>query len=222
VRQAIGDVLPLAIAAAISPFPVIGVVLMLVTPRARINGPIFVVGWLAGLAVVGTIGLTVASAAGASDDGTPSTGADVLQIVLGSLLVIFAIRQWHKRPRPGERAAMPKWMDAVDHFSPVQSAGLGVALSAVNPKNLVLTLAAATTIAATNLPASDQVVAFVVFALIATLGVAAPIVVYFTMGDRSERILDTVKTWLAHNNATIMAVIFLIIGAKVLGQGIAG
>ena len=67
-----------------------------------------------------------------------------------------------------------------------------------------------------------QAIAFVVYALIATLGVAASIVVYFTMGDRSDRILDTVKTWLAHSNATIMTVIFLIIGAKVVGQGIAG
>ena len=38
-RQAIGNVLPLAIAAAISPFPIIGVVLMLVTPADEPTGP---------------------------------------------------------------------------------------------------------------------------------------------------------------------------------------
>jgi len=222
VRQAIGEVLPLAIAAAISPFPIIGVVLMLVTPRARADGSMFVVGWLAGLAVVGAIGLTVASAAGASRSGEPSTTANVFQIVLGSLLVIFAIRQWRKRPKPGEEPAMPKWMQSVDHFSPRQAASLGVVLSAVNPKNLLLTLAAATTIAATDLSGADQVIAYVVYALIATLGVAAPLVIFFTMGDRSRAILEDVKAWLAHNNAAIMAVIFLVLGAKVLGQGIAG
>ena len=42
--------LALAVAAAISPFPIIGVVMMLVTPRARSNGPMFLLGWLAGLA----------------------------------------------------------------------------------------------------------------------------------------------------------------------------
>jgi threonine/homoserine/homoserine lactone efflux protein len=221
-RQAIGDILPLAVAAAISPFPIIGVVLMLVTPRARVNGPVFVVGWLIGLAVVGTIGLTVASAAGASSSGAPSDGANTTQIVLGALLILFALRQWRKRPRPGEPAAMPKWMDAVEGFSPVKAGGLGVVLSAVNPKNLLLTLAAATTIASTDLSTGDQVLAYVVYALIATIGVAAPIVVYFAMGQRSQPLLDNLKTWLAHNNAAIMAVIFLLIGAKVLGQGIAG
>jgi threonine/homoserine/homoserine lactone efflux protein len=222
VRAAIGDVLPLAIAAAISPFPIIGVVLMLVTPRARINGPLFILGWAVGLAVVGTIGLSVAGAAGASDNGTSSTGADVFQIVMGSLLIVFAARQWRKRPKPDEEPTMPKWMNAVDDFSPARAAGAGFVLSAVNPKNLILTLAASTTIAATNLPGTDQVIAFVVYAAIATLGVAIPVAVYFTMGRRSEPLLDNMKAWLAYNNATIMAIIFLVIGAKVLGQGIAG
>jgi threonine/homoserine/homoserine lactone efflux protein len=222
VRQAIGDVLPLAIAAAISPIPIIGVVLMLVTPRARTNSLAFVVGWLVGLAVVGVVGLTVASAAGASDGGESSSGADTFQVVLGVVLIAFALRQWRKRPKAGEEAAMPKWMDAVDHFTPPRAAGLGVVLSAVNPKNLLLALAAATTIASSNLPGGDQALAYAVFTLIATIGVAAPIVVSFTMGDRAASILDDLKTWLGHNNAAIMAVIFLVIGAKVLGQGIAG
>ena len=221
-RQAVGDVLPLAIAAAISPFPIIGVVLMLVTPRARLNSLMFVIGWLAGFAVVGAVGLTVLGAAGAGDNGTPSTGANIFEIVLGALLLLFAVRQWRKRPTPGEEQVMPKWMSAVDHFSPRQAATLGVGLAAVNPKNLILTLAAATSIAATNLPGTDQVIAFVIYALIATLGVGAPVVVYLTMGKRAGRILDDLKTWLAHNNAAIMAVIFAVIGAKVLGQGIAG
>jgi len=55
-------------------------------------------------------------------------------------------------------------------FWPLQATATGIALSAVNPKNLILTLAAATTIAATDLPGTDQVVAFVVYALIATTG----------------------------------------------------
>jgi threonine/homoserine/homoserine lactone efflux protein len=222
VRQAIGNVLALAIAAAISPFPIIGVVLMLVTPRGRINGPIYIAGWLGGLTVLGTVGLTVASAAGASDHGSPSATANVVQILLGVALLIFAARQWRKRPKPGAESTMPKWMSAVEDFSPTKAATTGFVLSAVNPKNLILTLAAANTIAATNLPGTEQVIAFIVYALIATTGVAVPVVIYFTLGDRSKPVLENVKTWLAHNNATIMAVIFLVIGAKVLGQGIAG
>lgn len=221
-RHAIGDILPMAIGAAISPIPIIGVVLMLVTPRARTNGPMFIVGWVLGLAIVGAIGLTVASAAGASDDGSSSDGADTVQIVFGVLLILLALRQWRSRPKPGEEVPMPKWMATIDRFTAMKSAGFGVVLSAVNPKNLILSLAAATSIAATDISGADQAIAYAVYVVIATLGVGLPVVIYFVMGQRAQAILDDIKTWLAHHNAAIMAVLFLVIGAKILGQGIAG
>jgi threonine/homoserine/homoserine lactone efflux protein len=221
-RHAIGEVLPLAIAAAVSPFPIIGVVLTLTTRNARLNGPMFVVGWAIGLVAVGAIGLTIATAAGSSQHGAPSTNANTIEIVAGSLLILFAIWQWHKRPKSGEEPKLPKWMTAVEQVSAPKATGLGLALSAVNPKNLLLTLAAATTIAATNISGVEQVLAYLVYGLIATVGVAVPVVIFWTLGDRSTEVLNSLKTWLAHNNATIMTVIFLVIGAKVLGQGIAG
>ena len=51
--EAIGEVLPVAVGVAVSPVPIIAVILMLVTARARVNGPAFIVGWLLGLAAVG-------------------------------------------------------------------------------------------------------------------------------------------------------------------------
>jgi len=71
--QAIGGSLALAVGVALSPVPIIAVVLMLTTRRARANGPLFVLGWLAGLAVVGAIVLGVAGPAGASSSGSPAT-----------------------------------------------------------------------------------------------------------------------------------------------------
>lgn len=171
---------------------------------------------------MGAVTLTVASAAGAGGDGEASTRADALQIVLGAGLIVLAYLQWRSRPGPGAEPELPRWMSAVDGFSTLHAAGAGVVISAVNPKNLVLTIAAATTIAAAGLPAGEQAGAYVVYGLIATLGVAAPIGVFFALGDRSASVLDGLKTWPAYNHTTVMAVLFLVIGAEVLGQGIAG
>jgi hypothetical protein len=44
--EAIGQLLPLAVGVAVSPMPIVAVILMLVTPRARSNGPAFLLGWL--------------------------------------------------------------------------------------------------------------------------------------------------------------------------------
>ena len=53
--EVFGQLLPIAVGIAISPLPIVAVVLMLATPRGRVNGPAFVLAWIVGLAVVGTI-----------------------------------------------------------------------------------------------------------------------------------------------------------------------
>jgi len=147
--QAIGQVLSFGIGVALSPVPIIAVVLMLATPKGRVNGPAFLVGWIVGLAVVGTIVLLISSGASASSDGAPATWVSILKIVLGLLLVLLAIKQWRGRPRGDAEPELPAWMKTIDTFTPVKSAAMAVLLSAINPKNLLLTVGAA---AAMNSP----------------------------------------------------------------------
>ena len=45
----IGDILPTAIGVAISPVPIIAVILMLFSAKAKRNGLAFLLGWLGGL-----------------------------------------------------------------------------------------------------------------------------------------------------------------------------
>jgi threonine/homoserine/homoserine lactone efflux protein len=220
--QAIGNFLPSAVGVAISPLPIVAVVLMLVTTRGRQNGPAFVAGWWFGLGVVGAIVLAVADGANASTDSGPATWVDVLFLLLGLLLILVAAKQWRGRPHGAEEPPTPKWMGALDSFTPVKAGGAGVVLSALNPKNLLLAVAGAAAIAQTGISTGEQVVSYVIFVLIASIGVAAPVVIYFVMGDRSQRPLGELKTWLAHNNAVIMAVLLLIIGVKLIGNAISG
>ena len=51
----IGQMLPIAVAIAISPLPIVAVVLMLGTPRGRQDGPAFVIAWIVGLAAIGAV-----------------------------------------------------------------------------------------------------------------------------------------------------------------------
>jgi threonine/homoserine/homoserine lactone efflux protein len=220
--EAIGQVLSFGVGVALSPIPIIGVVLMLGTRRARSNGPAFILGWTLGLAVAGTIVLLLSSGADASEEGEPADWVNVLKLVLGLLLLLVALRQWRGRPRAGQEAEMPKWMRTIDAFKPGKAAGFGVLLSALNPKNLLLVVGAAAAIAQTGASAGGQAVALAVFVLIGTLGTGTPVALYFALGERSKRILDDLKGWMSQNNAAIMAVLCLIIGAKLIGDGISG
>jgi len=219
---AIGGALPLAVGVALSPVPIIAVVLMLTTHRARVNGPVFVAGWLAGLAVVGAIALSIAGPAGASSSGAPATWVSWLKIALGLLLLLVAGRQFRTRPTGDDQAELPKWMARVDEIKPLPAAGLAAVLAGVNPKNLLLAVAAAAAIAQTGISGGEEAIAYLVFALVGTLGVGTPVGIYVAMGARSEKLLAGLKDWMARHNAVIMAVLCLLIGVKLIGDAIGG
>ena len=219
--DAIGQVLSLGVGVALSPVPIIAVVLMLGTPRARANGPAFVLGWVAGLAVAGTVILLVSSGADASDEGDPADWVGVLKLVLGVLLLLVAARTWQVRPRGGAEAELPRWMKTIDTFRAPRALGFGALLSGVNPKNLLLTVGAAAAIAQTGIPAGQQAVALGVFIVVGTLGPGIPVAIYFAMGERAKQPLESLKAWMGAHNAAIMAVLCLVIAAKLIGDGIA-
>jgi hypothetical protein len=147
--QAIGDLLPAAAAVALSPIPIIAIVVVLDSRRARVNGSAFAVGWVAGLAGVSVA--VVRLTGGASDPHSDSAaGVNWLMVAVGAMLLVMAARQRKKRPERGE-----------DSF-------------------------------------------------------------FLVAPSRAARPLGVVRQFMADNNATIMMVIVLILGFKVLGNALSG
>ena len=64
--------LPFAVGVAISPMPIVAMVLMLITPKAKANGFTFILGWIIGVAVAGAICLALIGPSSTSDSGTPA------------------------------------------------------------------------------------------------------------------------------------------------------
>jgi threonine/homoserine/homoserine lactone efflux protein len=136
--------------------------------------------------------------------------------------VLLAVRQWRSRPREGVQPELPKWMASVDTMTPGKALGLGALLSGVNPKNLTLGLAAGVTIAGGGLDTTETTVAIVVFVLIAASSVAVPVLGFLVARSRMTHPLDELREWLTQNNATVMSVLLLVLGAVILGKGLAG
>jgi threonine/homoserine/homoserine lactone efflux protein len=218
--QVIGDLLPLALGVAISPIPIIAVILMLLSKRAARTSVGFLLGWTVGIVAVTVIVIVLVGQAGDTSTGKPSTVSSIIKIALGSLLMLMAGMQWRKRPKDGETGAMPKWMAAIDDFTFVKAAGLGLALSAANPKNLIMCVGAGTTVGAAHLSNGQDVVAVVIFTVIAACSVAVPVVGYLSAKDKMAAPLTNLRAWLTRNNATVMAVLLLVIGVALIGKGI--
>jgi threonine/homoserine/homoserine lactone efflux protein len=194
---------------------------MLATPRARSNGLSFAFGWVAGLVIVSVVVLLVAG--GADDPNSGSSDAvNWVKVAFGVVFVLAALKQWRSRPTHGQEPTMPKWMATVDEFTVGKSLGLGVILSAANPKNLALTLAASASIAQAGLSTGASVIAVAVFVVIASITVVGP-VLFFVFAPRvAVGPLDAIKQFMADHNAVIMFVVLLVLGAKLLGDGIGG
>ncbi|KUJ36513.1 GAP family protein [Streptomyces sp. MI02-2A] len=218
--HAVGDVLGLAAGVAVSPLPIVAIILLLATPRGRLNGSLFACGWLLGLALLGAIMLAVGGSGGASANKHPAAWVGVLKLVLGALLALFAVRQWRRRPADAAQARLPKWMSALDRLTPLKALGLGLLLSAANAKNAPLTLAAGASISSAGIPVSQQIGALVVFVVIASLGVLAPPAVFLAMGERAQGLLGTWRDRAVRHNAAVMAALFFVLGLKLLGDGI--
>ena len=216
----IGDVLPLAVGVAISPMPIIAVILMLLAPRAGAASAGFMAGWVAGIVVTATVVTIIADTAGLSTSGGGSTAGGVIKIVLGAVIVLVGVKQWRGRPHADSQPALPKWLTAVDSITPAKATGLGLALVAVNPKNLVLIVGAGVIIGSAGLPAGQVVVTIAVFTIIAALSVAAPVVGY-RLGQAKARVwLGSLKTWLTANNAAVMMTLVFVVGVVLIGKGI--
>lgn len=218
--DAVGQILALAVGASLSPIPIIGVVLMLATPRGRANGMAFLVGWVFGLLIVGSIVLFVLGNSAAPDESGAQAGAGWANIALGVLLLAVARRQFAKRPAAGQQPELPAWTKQVDRFDAPRAAALGFALAAINPKNLLLTVSAASLIAQSGIPDGDEFGALAIYAAVATIGPAIPVLVYSFAKDESRSRLESMKRWLGRNNALIISVICVLLAANLIGNGI--
>jgi threonine/homoserine/homoserine lactone efflux protein len=215
----IGDLLPSAFAVALSPIPIVAVVLVLGAPKARTAGPAFALGWIGGLLAVSVIVVLVLGAG--SDPDSDDPGISWLKVTIGILFLVMGASQWKKRPRNGQEPKTPTWMATIDTATPPKAALLGAALSGANPKNLALTLAAAASIAEAQLDQADKAIAIAVFVALGSVTVGGAVLFYLIDSKRAAGPLDTIKRFMSDNNAVIMMVVLLLLGAKLLGDGLA-
>jgi hypothetical protein len=111
-------------------------------------------------------------------------------------------------------------MAAIDSFTTGRSLGLAALLAGVNPKNLALTVGAGLAIAQSGATGASAVVALIVYVVVASLSVGIPVVYYLAAGEGAKQTLDGWKVWLLGNNSVIMAVLFVVLGIVLIGQGI--
>ncbi|MFB2598564.1 GAP family protein [Herbiconiux sp. P17] len=216
--DALGRLLPLAVALAISSVPILVTVLILLSPNSRRSAFPFLVGFVVGVAVVFTGCIALAQAIPAPVVRHPQQALGIALIVIGAALVALAVISG-VRGMHAEAVGVPRWMNLVSEFGPLRSIGLGLLLC-FRPKSLLLCAAAGLTVRSDRLSLGELAVLVGVFTLIATSTVIAPIVVAAASPQHAQGWLTAMRHWIEKNSATVTTVILLIIGVVIVGDGI--
>lgn len=143
-----------------------------------------------------------------------------IEALLGLGLLVLAARQWRGRPGPDDEPELPAWMNGITTLSPAKAFGVGALLSAANPKNMFLAIGAGVTFSQADLSSASLAISIAIWVLIAGSTVLIPVVGALSMPQRVAGPLNTLRAWLAANNATVMCVLLLVIGVNLLGKAL--
>jgi hypothetical protein len=216
--QALGALLPIAVAVAFSSVPLTVTILILLSPnRGRAALP-FLIGWVIGVAAV--ISLSAAGAAALSKPlrRGPDMAVVVLEILIGAALMVLAAIYLRRRS-PASGTGLPRWLAAVDSFGPVVCFAIAVVLS-LRPKGLLLGIAGGLALSAASLNADDAALLIIIYTAIASSTVVVPIIASLIAPQRMEPKLISARDWLIVNGRIVTSVMMFMIGVVILGYGL--
>lgn len=221
-RDVVLHMLPFAVGIAISPVPIITVILMLFTPRPKSNGAGFLLGWFMGIGLPALVVFMLDRMINQGNDASPpSRIASTLRIAFGFLLILVATWNWVKRNKPDDENKKPLLMKVVDSITPWKAILLGFLFADVtNPKNLALTVAGCLAIAGGHLTALGNIVSLTLFTGMASLGVAIPVLLFMSGGDAAKLTVEQWRQWLMKHKKGVMAVLFFVFGVALLVRGV--
>jgi hypothetical protein len=217
-EQALGALLPIGVAAALSSVPIMATILILLSSNRHKSALPFLIGWVLGAIVLVTLGVIAANSIPQPRPRHADTTAGVLEILLGVALVVLSLRTL-RRGSVSVDGQTSRWTAAVSALGPLKALGLGLALN-IRPKGLILSAAASLALRSAKLNVEQTSVLVVVYSVIATSTVSIPILATLVAPHKMEPRLLNARDWLDEHGYVVTGTIMLLIGVIIVGSGI--
>lgn len=217
--RVLGDILLYGLGIAVGPLPIFVAVLLLTGKRGHTKSVAYLIGWLLGLGLLVGFVIWFVGNYDFTEQGQPSLIMSWARILAGIALVVLAAVSWRRRPPRDAKPKLPNWL-RFTHKAPAPLAlGVGLFFGLVSLKNLILTAAAASSVARAQLDVSTATMCSILFIGVATLGVGAPVGAAFLNKQRANEILEGWVKWISANNTPIVCLLCLVVGVKLLWDG---
>ena len=215
-RTLLPEVAALGFAAALtSPGSVVTVIALLSMSRGVRRGLAFIVGWLLAIGVIAVLMVLVLQGQDFHSKHTsPSRAASSVEVLLGCVLLIVAVRAY-RRPRSEPKSqSQPKWLARLDRSHWALEVVVGVVML-----SYALTLTAAAEGLKANVGPLDAAVAGLVFAATSIITIAAPLVIVAVAPERAATVLTTWREWMLAHSRSIVLIALMVIGAALIARG---
>jgi hypothetical protein len=210
----------LALATAASPLPIVAVLIMLITKRARPGSLVMMACWILGNVVAISIAIMFANSLHTPRYGMDLTWEGIFALLIGiGLLGAAALaRRGRHRGTPDDQT--PTWVDSVDNLSPTGGGVLAFLNATTSPKNLALAITAGKLITQTAHTSTQRVEAALYYVSIASLSIVVPVAFYFLGGQKS---VETLRKWrdaVTAHAAAAMEITLFVLGLALSAKGL--
>ena len=216
----IAQLTPLAIGVALSPLPIVAVLIMLITKRARPGSLVMATCWVLGNLSLLLIVLAFADSISPPRHGTDLGWESVFTLLLGIGLMVMGVFARRARHHGTPDAGPPGWVASVDHLSPVGGGLLALSNAMTSPKNLALTISAGKAISRSGVSATQATEAVCFYVLVASLTIVVPVAFYFLGGQRSVATLTRWRDAVTANAAAVMEIVLFVLGIGMSLKGL--
>ncbi len=216
--QAIGTLVPLSLAMALSTIPFLATVVVVLSPRGKATAIPYLIGY-----VVGSFLVVCAFSFGLSalpHDVQIGPWFGIVEILLGIALIVLAVIQWQRHRRRQHTPSSGAWLDRLERVGPFAALGFALVLN-LRPKSLLVAGAAGIAISSQRLEVGEVVVCVIVFTLLGTVTVSVPVILSLVMPKRTSAWLVQARVFLVRSSSLIALVVLIMVGAFVVGAGLA-
>ncbi len=213
------QIIPLAFGAAVSPTALMGIILLLsISKRPKISG----IGYYAGsiLMVVIVLGVGFVLGNGVSSvTPHPNPLLAAIDLILGVILFVMGIIRIFRPQKSPKHRFNGEHPDSSSLSVFLKGLSFGFVMFFINFSTTLIVLEAGKLIATASAPITGKVIVSLILILITLLVCEVPLLIYFLLPGRSDKILSKINVWMQKNGHILMGLVILAIGLYLLWIG---
>jgi len=215
--QLLLQILPVAVAIAANPVPIIAAIVMTATERPVSNGVAYLTALIAVSYAFGAVVLLLFHGTALGAGTRTGHVILVLWLLVGLAFLAAFVVLLARPPKPEDEGREPSWMRWIGRLGPLGAAVVGVMLV-----NYEMEGPALSDILASQVTRAAAFAALALFVAVAVSTSVVPVVAYIAAPGPVGAFLSRLKGWLARYNRPILMVVFAAIGVLYTAKGVAG